>query len=266
MHPELFHIGPVPIRSYGVMLAISFLIGVAYVRWRTKRDGRPFDDYLSLAYIMVIGGLIGARLFYVVTHLEEFAGRWTAVFNPFQSGTVGIAGMNVYGGVLLAIVGSFVYCRIKKISVLETFDYFAPTLGIGLFFTRIGCFLNGCCFGTPCDLPWAVEFPTGSIPWSVYGSQHLHPSQLYSSLYGGLLFLLLHWMLKHKRFDGQVLAVLFMVEAFFRYVIEYVRYYESEMHFTFLGMHPTYNQLVSLALFATGLVIYLVQNRRAKTA
>ena len=177
MHPELFHIGPIPIRSYGVMLALSFLAGVAYIRWVTKRDGKSFDDFLNLAYVMVIGGLVGARLFYVVTHLAEFSDRWTAVFNPFHSGFVGIAGMNVYGGVLLAIVGSYVYCRIRKLSVLEIFDYFAPTLGIGLFLTRIGCFLNGCCFGTPCHLPWAVEFPPGSIPYSVYGHEHLHPSQ-----------------------------------------------------------------------------------------
>jgi phosphatidylglycerol:prolipoprotein diacylglycerol transferase len=244
------------------MLALSFVLGVLYVRWVAKRDGMRFERYLNMAYIMVIGGLVGARLSYVILHLEEFAGRWTAVFNPLQGPHFGIAGMNLYGGILLAIIGVFVYCRIVKTSVLESFDYFAPTLGIGLAFTRIGCFLNGCCFGTPCDLPWAVTFPPGSIPWYQFGDQPLHPAQLYSSLYGVLLFILLHFLLKRRRFTGQVVAVLFMVEAFFRFVIEYVRYYEEEMVFTLDGLQPTYNQVISVALFLLGLVIYFVGWRK----
>jgi phosphatidylglycerol:prolipoprotein diacylglycerol transferase len=263
MHPELFHIGPIPIRSYGLMLALSFLLGVWYIRRATKRDGKPFEPFLTIAYIMVIGGLVGARLGYVLFHLEEFSGNWTAVFNPFASASFGIAGMNLYGGVLLAIAGTFVYCRVKGLSVLEVFDYFAPTLGLGIFFTRIGCFLNGCCFGTPCDLPWAVEFPAGSIPFSVFGSQHLHPSQLYSSLYGLLLFFVLGYLMPRRRFIGQAVAVLFMVEAFFRFVIEDVRYYENAMTFSLFGSEVTYNQVISLGLFLLGLGIYFAQRSRA---
>lgn len=262
MQPELFHIGPIPIRSYGLMLAISFLLGIWYIHYVSKRDGKPFERFLNVAYIMVIGGLIGARLFYVVLHLSEFAGHWTDVFNPFHSGTFGIAGMNLYGGVLLAILGTFIYCRVVKMPLLDVFDYFAPTMGIGLAFTRVGCFLNGCCFGTPCNLPWGVTFPKGSIPYAVFGSQPLHPSQLYSSLYGVLLFVLLHYVLKHRRFLGQVVAILFMVEAFFRFIIEYVRYYEQAMFFTVGHLHPTYNQVVSVSLFIVGLTIYIVQSRR----
>ena len=264
MHPELFSIGPVHIRSYGLMLAISFLLGVWYVRWATRRHGKPFEPFLTLAYIMTIGGIVGARLFYVVFHLEEFAGNWSATFNPFGSGKFGIAGLNLYGGVVVAVVGSFVYARLKKYSALDMFDYFAPTLGLGLVFTRIGCFLNGCCFGTPTDLPWGISFPEGSLPYFIYGTDHLHPSQIYSSLYGLLLLILLHWVLQHRRFVGQAVALLFMLEAVFRHAIEYVRYYESEMHFDLIGMHPTYNQVVSVSLFVLGLVIYIYQRKHAR--
>ncbi len=264
MHPDIFHIGSVPIRSYGLMLAFSFILGLLYVRYVSKRDNKPFEPYISLAYIMIAGGIIGGRLFYVAAHLEEFSGNWLAVINPFQSGSFGIAGMNLYGGVLLAIIGSFAYCRFARMSVLDTFDDFAPTLGLGLVFTRIGCFLNGCCFGTPCDLPWGVSFPFGSIPYSVFGDQHLHPSQLYSSLYGLLIFVMLHIMLKSKHFAGQVVAVLFMSEAFFRFVIEYVRYYEDEMFFSIGSLQPTYNQAVSISLFLLGLGIYVVQSKRGR--
>lgn len=266
MLPELFRIGPVPVRMYGLMLAVSFLLGVYYVYRMTRRDRKPFEPYLTVAYILIFGGIIGARLAYVLIHLDEFAGNWGAAVNPFHSGAFGIAGLNLYGGVVLAIVGAFFYCRIKGLSVLEVFDYFAPTMGIGLFFTRIGCFCNGCCFGTPTDLPWGVTFPQGSIPWYIYGDAHLHPSQLYSSLYGLGLFLLLHFLLRRKSFAGQLVAVLFMVEAFFRFVIEYVRYYETAMFFSVLGLEPTFNQVISISLFLLGLGIYLVQRRKTRTA
>jgi phosphatidylglycerol:prolipoprotein diacylglycerol transferase len=265
MHPELFHIGPIPIRSYGLMLALSFLAGLWYVRYVTRKDGRSFDPYLAVAYIMIVGGVVGARLAYVLFHLEEFAGNWTRTFNPFATDAYGIAGLNLYGGVILAVAGAWAYLRIKKISVLETFDYFAPTIGLGLGLTRIGCFLNGCCFGTPTDLPWGVAFPEGSIPYWVFGSQHLHPSQLYSSLYGILLFLFLHFVVRpRRRFAGQMIAAMFMIEAVFRYAIEYVRYYEGEMHLHLLGMEPTYNHLMSIGLFLLGLGIYLFAGRRRR--
>jgi len=262
MHPELFHIGSIPIRSYGVMLAISFFLGVLYVQKMTKRDGRDFDPFLIIAYIMILGGIIGARLAYVLTHLSEFSNDWTATFNPFASNQFGIAGLTLYGGVLLAIGGTFLFCYIKKLNVLAIFDYFAPTLGLGLFFTRIGCFLNGCCFGTQCDLPWGVHFPPGSIPYQIFGDTAIHPAQLYSSLYGLVLFVVLHLILRKKAFVGQVVAVAFMSEAFFRFVIDYVRYYEQVMYISVFGLQVTLNQVISFSLFVTGIAIYVIQSRR----
>lgn len=264
MCPELFHIGDFPVRSYGLLLAISFFLGVWYVQRMTKRDGKPFDHYLTAAYIMIFGGVIGARLAYVLFHLDEFSGRWLDSINPFGGSEFGIAGLNLYGGVILAIVGTVLYCRLKKISVLEVFDYFAPTLGLGLGITRIGCFLNGCCFGTPTDLPWGVSFPEGSIPYYVFGTTHLHPAQIYSSIYGFILFFFLHWMMKRKQFTGQLVAILFMCEAVFRYLIEFVRYYEDAMYFDIFGMHPTYNHAVSISLFLLGLIIYITQQKKSK--
>jgi phosphatidylglycerol:prolipoprotein diacylglycerol transferase len=264
MCPELFHIGSFPIRAFGIGLALSFLFGVYYVRRVTVRDGKDFEPYLVFAYIMIFGGVIGARLAYVVLHWSDFSNDLLATFNPFQSGHFGIAGLNLYGGVLVAITGSWLYARVKKIPILEVFDYFAPALVLGIGISRIGCYLNGCCFGTPTDLPWGVEFPIGSIPWAVFGSVHLHPAQLYSSLYGFGLFFLLNYLMKRRAFVGQLVAILLMSEAAFRFAIEYVRYYESEMHFTWLGMHPTYNQLASWALFIAGALTYWLARKKGQ--
>jgi phosphatidylglycerol---prolipoprotein diacylglyceryl transferase len=201
-------------------------------------------------------------LSYVLFHLSEFEGNWLDTINPFHADRFGIAGLNLYGGVLCAVICSFIYIRVRHLSVLDVFDIFAPTIGIGLTFTRIGCFLNGCCFGTPTDLPWGISFPEGSLPYHVFGGSHLHPAQLYSSLYGLLLFIFLNWRLRHREFSGQVIGLLFMIEAIFRYSIEYVRYYEDAMHVHFLGMSPTYNSLIAIALFILGLTIYLVQRHK----
>lgn len=262
MFPEIFSIGSFSIRSYGLTLAISFFFGVFYAKYVTKRDNKPFEPYLTLSYILIFCGVIGARVSYVLFHISEFQGRWMDTFNPFGGNEFGISGLNLYGGVILSIIGGFLYCKFKKMPITETFDYFAPTLAFGLGITRIGCFMNGCCFGTPTDLPWGVSFPEGSLPYYIFQNQHLHPSQLYSSLYGLGLFLILHFQMKKKSFHGQIVAILFMVEAVFRYLIESVRYYEDAMYVSIGGFHPTYNHLISIALFLLGLVIYMTQSKK----
>ncbi|MGH8016482.1 MAG: prolipoprotein diacylglyceryl transferase, partial [Candidatus Zixiibacteriota bacterium] len=236
-------------------------LGVYYVKKVTERDKLPFDPFLNVAYILIIGGILGARISYVLLHLDEFAGRWTDSFNPFSSAEFGIAGLNLYGGVVLAILAAWAYCYFKKLNILQVFDYFTPTLGLGIGITRIGCFLNGCCFGTPTDLPWGISFPLGSLPYAIFGEAHLHPAQLYSSFYGLVLFVALHFVVKNRKFFGQAVAILFMAEAIFRFVIEYVRYYEDAMYFSLGGFQPTYNQVVSVLLFAIGLVLYLVRRK-----
>jgi phosphatidylglycerol:prolipoprotein diacylglycerol transferase len=244
------------------MLAISFLLGVWYVGRQVQRDRKPFEPYLTLAYIMIVGGVVGARLAYVLFHLDEFAGNWSATFNPFAEGHYGIAGLNMYGGVILAVIGAWVWCRWQKLDVLDTFDYFAPTIGLGLGITRIGCFLNGCCFGTPTDLPWGVRFPPDSIPSYFFGDARLHPTQLYSSVYGLALFATLHFLLRRRRFPGQVVSIMFVAEAIFRFLIEYVRHYEDAMHVDLIGVDFTYNHLMSVALVALGALAYAIGRRR----
>lgn len=248
------------------MIALSFLFGVLYIMKVAKRDRKPIDKYITIAYVMIFSGMLGARVFYVLFHLSEFSGNWLDTLNPFHDGYFGIAGLNLYGGVVSGIVSTIVYCRMKKLKVLDVFDYFSPTLGLGIGIARIGCFLNGCCFGTPTNLPWGITFPTGSIPYQIFADAHLHPAQIYSSLYGFGLFIVLHLLLKKRAFVGQIVSILFMSEAIFRFLIEYVRFYESEMFFDLAGRHITYNQAIAAALFGLGLGIFLVQKKSAGTA
>ncbi|MCP4569599.1 MAG: prolipoprotein diacylglyceryl transferase [FCB group bacterium] len=252
----IFEFGPFAINSYGVMLALAFFAAIWYVHRRAQAENLAFDQMLNVAYILIFGGVIGGRLSYVLMHLSDFADDPLSSINPFQGDQFGISGLNLYGGVILAVLGMLIYVRIKKLPLLAVGDLFAPALGLGIGIGRIGCFLNGCCFGTPTDLPWSILYPANSMPYYVYGNQAIHPAQLYTAAYGWLLFFALLWLLKRKKFDGQVMALYFMFEAVFRYLIEYVRYYETEMRFDLLGMEPTYNQIISILFLLTGLIIY----------
>jgi phosphatidylglycerol:prolipoprotein diacylglycerol transferase len=262
MFRTLFDLGPIGIHSYGLMLALAFFTGLWYINKRSKAEKLSFDKMLNIAYILIFSGVIGGRLGFVVLHWSDYADNPLAAINPFQGSTFGLSGLNLYGGIMLALVACLIYMNIRKLPRFAIFDLFAPTVGLGIGMGRIGCFLNGCCFGTPTDLPWGITFPEDSIPAYIFPDQAIHPAQLYSSAYGILLFVFLHQVLKRKRFDGQVIAVLLMVEAVFRFVIENVRYYESEMTFSLMGIQPTYNHAASILLFITGLVFYIKLPRR----
>jgi phosphatidylglycerol---prolipoprotein diacylglyceryl transferase len=266
MHPEIINIGRLAIRAYGLMLFLSFILGLLYVRSKAKSKGINPDFTVNLAFIVIISAVLGSRLFYVFYHWSEFSSDLLSIINPFGGGgTIGIAGLNLYGGFICAVLAGVFYIRKKKEPFWETMDLFSPAIALGIFFTRIGCFLNGCCFGNQCDLPWGVHFPHDSIPYSVFGDIAIHPTQLYSSLYGLLLFGLLYFLDRKPHFKGMLFSIFLIVEAFFRFVIEFVRYYEDAMFASFLGMELTYNHIVAVILFIIGGALFFTLKKRSQT-
>lgn len=263
MCPELFHIGPFALRTYGLTLAASFFIALYFIRRWGAKEGLDVNLLSNLAFLVIATGIVGARLGYVLFHLAEFKGNWGATFNPFQSGTFGIAGLNLYTGVILATVSGFFYMHRVKLPFWKTADIFAPTVAFGIFLTRIGCFLNGCCYGTPTALPWGMTFPAGSIPDAELGGQAIHPTQLYSSIFGLILFGFLAWYNKKKKFDGAVFSILLMSESAFRFFIECIRSYEPEMYLNVGGLHWTYNQWMAILLFGFGMILWLKLRKKA---
>ncbi len=266
MHPEIIKLGPIIIRSYGLMLALSFFVGVIIVRYRARKIGVDPEFVVNLSFIVILAGVIGARLFYAFYHWSDFSGNLLGIFNPFGSSEgFGIAGLNKQGGLLLAFLSAIGYCLVKKQPVAVIFDLFAPAVALGIFITRIGCFLNGCCFGTECDLPWAVRFPEGSIPYSYFGDVRIHPAQLYSSLSGLVLFFVLSYAEKKKTFVGLTFSLFLILEGVFRYLIESVRYYEYQMKGEFFGHVFTYNQIVAILMFLAGWGLMLFFRARARS-
>lgn len=257
MHPVILKIGAFELRSYGLMLAISFLAGIYISVRRAKKKGIDPNQIMDLSVIIIISAILGSRLLYVLFHLEEFRGHWLDTINPFQSnGQIGIAGLTLLGGVLLSFLSSFIYLKVKKLPFLKFADTVIPAVGLGIFLTRIGCYLNGCCFGLPCDPHWGVVFPPNSAAGSLFQGTHLIPAQLYSSAYGLIIFAALLYLEKWQKFDGYLLYIFLVLYGIARFTIDFFRYYESSMVIlTIAGKGISLNQGISLAFMALGIIL-----------
>lgn len=220
MRQVLFQIGPLKFYAYGLMLGISFAAGIFISLWRARRENVSQDHVFTIAVSMVIAALLGSKLLHVLVNFRSFLEKPSHLFTNFGGGFV------FFGGFLACIVVIVLFDRSYRIGILRLFDIYAPAVALGLGFTRIGCFLSGCCYGQPCDLPWAVTFPAGSFAAKNFGPGiAVHPTQLYSSLNGFILFLVLLAFLKWhgKRYHGQVFAIFATLYSVFRFLVEFIR-------------------------------------------
>ncbi len=265
MHPILFKIGPVEVRSYGVMLALSFIIGIYLAGRKAEKIGIDKKYIYDLSVYLMIGAILGARLTYVVLHLSDFYGNWLAVINPFHDGElVGIAGMNMLGGVIGAFLLAVIYIVKHNLKFLQIADLLTPYLALGTGITRIGCFLNGCCFGRPTECGCGIVFPEGSIPDYIFHNIPIHPTQLYSSLNGFFMFVVLLYIDKKKKIDGVTFLSWVILYSIFRFFIDFIRYYEDAMNLFYIGNTPiTANQGICVLMIILGIagIYYLRKNR-----
>ncbi|MDO4586280.1 MAG: prolipoprotein diacylglyceryl transferase [Planctomycetia bacterium] len=169
--PNVLEADGFPIRGYGVFLTIAITLASFLVIVRGKKLWNiPAEILLSIAVVGVIFGIIGARIFYIVEYWDQVStGEFRSTFINMINMTSG--GLVVYGSIIGGILAIFVYLLIKKIPIWATLDLFAPGLMLGIAIGRIGCLMNGCCFGSVCDLPWAIQFPTES-PAHFYQMEH----------------------------------------------------------------------------------------------
>jgi phosphatidylglycerol:prolipoprotein diacylglycerol transferase len=162
--PTLFP-GGLPIRGYGVMMLLGSCAAVAAAAYRGRQMGLPTDLIFSLAFWLVIPGILGARLFHVIEYWE-LSYQQSTVWETFKRViNMPEGGLVVYGSLIGGAVGFAAFVRRYRLPTLAMADLIAPSLAIGLAIGRIGCLLNGCCYGGPCDRPWAVTFPAGSPPY-----------------------------------------------------------------------------------------------------
>jgi phosphatidylglycerol:prolipoprotein diacylglycerol transferase len=276
----LFHLPVIglPIFGYGFMLFLAFLGSMNLAAWRARREKLDPELVYDLALWMFVGGLLGARTFYVWQYWGVRIHGVLDVFRIWEGGIV------FYGSIMGGAVAFFTYWWLRPFPLRPTLDVVAPAIALGVALGRLGCFLNGCCYGDRCDLPWAVQFPPASPAWWDQATHHLlpgvgtatldaikrgsiptgtpwslpvHPTQIYSAIDGLIILLLLSAYYPLRRRDGEVMALLMMAYPITRFLIEYLR---SDEGIFFAGM--TISQNVSIATFLGGLLFWTWLRRR----
>jgi phosphatidylglycerol:prolipoprotein diacylglycerol transferase len=258
VHPIAFHLGSFPIHSYGVMIALAFLFGLWTATLRARREKISGETVADVTLWLMLGGIIGARAVYVATYWrEEFADQPFSEIFMIQHG-----GLVYYGGFIGATVAGMIYIRWKKLPFWKTADVFAPSIALGSVFGRTGCLLNGCCYGRPTDLPWAITFtnPQAHEQSGTPLGIPLHPTEIYDGLLNFGVYLFLAWLFRRKKFDGQIFATYLLCYAVTRSFVEYFRGDYSGLHYHF-GLTPA--QWISVPIFVTGLALAAILSRRA---
>jgi phosphatidylglycerol:prolipoprotein diacylglycerol transferase len=257
VHPIAFQFGPVTIHWYGVMIALAFLAGLWTATLRARRENIAGEKIADVTLWLMAGAIAGARLVYVATYWrEQFANQPFREVFMIQHG-----GLVFYGGFIGAAIAGFIYIRWKKMPLWKTVDVLAPSVALGSVFGRIGCLLNGCCYGRPTDLPWGLTFANpqahefSGTPLNI----PLHPTEIYDALLNFGLYVFLAWLIRRKKFDGQIFVTYLLCYAVTRSLVEYFRGDYSNLHYH-LGLTPA--QWIGVPIFVAGLALAAVLSRR----
>lgn len=252
LDPVAFTLGPLTVRWYGIAYLLGFICA-GVVMYRTQRRwklGLSADDVFSVVIGVVFGIIIGARLFYVI-----FYGAGYYLEHPLEIIATWDGGMSFHGGLVGAIVGGSIVCRMYHISIPTVCDLGVIGAPIGLFFGRCANFVNGELWGKETDLPWGVMFETG-------GAVYRHPSQLYEAILEGLVIFAVLYAISRRvppRPQGTFMGMFLTLYGVARILVEFVRVPDAQLGYL-LGP-ITMGQLLSLPLVVIGVVLLVVAHR-----
>lgn len=221
MFPRLFHIGSFNAPTYGLLVATGVLVGLWVSVRNSKRLGIDADDAWNLGIVAVLAGIVGAKILYIINDWSIYSAHPSQIFtwNTMQAAGV------FSGGLLAALAAIFWYIRRRNMPAMSTCDAFAPGLAIGHAIGRIGCFAAGCCWGKPTGHFWGITF-TNPLAEELVGTplhQALQPTQLFESAVELANFFVLMWMLKHRKFEGEVFAAYMILYGVARFFLEFLR-------------------------------------------
>jgi phosphatidylglycerol:prolipoprotein diacylglycerol transferase len=250
--PEIGHFGFFHLRTYGLMLAVAFLVGTWVGLREARRMGIDEDAFLSVVLVALVSAIFGARLLYVLEHIDEYRRSWPTVLAVWQGG------LTLYGGIVAGSVGGLWMAKQLKLPMWRVADALAPSIALGTVFGRIGCFLNGCCYGKPTRVPWGVVYPPDSFPGLEFGAEPIHPSQLYFSGASLVLFAFLWSIRKRTAVPGHLFWLFVVLYALIRIPLDMTRAYEAHSVVAQIGrIDVTESQVTSLLLALFGMLMMM---------
>jgi len=250
--PRLFHIGNFSLPTYGLLVSIGVLAGLWVSVRNSQRQGINPEDAWNLGIIVVLCGILGAKILYIVNDWSYYTSHPGEIFSL---GTLQAGGV-FSGGLIAAFVAAAWYVHKHRMPALGTCDAFAPGLALGHSIGRLGCFAAGCCYGKPTSHFWGVTFrnPLAQAWVGTPLNTPLEPTQLFESAVELANFFILMWLLKRKTFDGQIFGAYLFLYGVARYFLEFIR--DDPGRGSVFGGMMTGTQLISICLVIAGGVIW----------
>lgn len=230
MHPILFEFGNFKIYSYGVMVALGFLIAIYLASREAQRQGVASQQVFDIGLYALLFGIAGARALHVFLDFRYYLAR------PLDIIMINRGGLAFHGGLLAGTIGAWFFIRRNSMPLWKVADIIIPYVALGQAVGRIGCFLNGCCYGTPTYLPIGIRLPGHIL--------RLHPSQLYSSIFLLLSFIVLKKIYQKKKTDGVVFFSYLAIFSSGRFFIDFFR---GDLRGVLFGLKTS--QLISIGIF-----------------
>jgi len=261
MLPRLFHIGSFSQSTYGVLVAVAFLVALSVISHLARRAGLNSDAIVNLGILCGISAIVGAKIMMFLVDIPYYSRNPGEIFSMATLQAGGVS----YGGLIAALIAAAVYMRRHHLPALPTADVFAPGIALGHGIGRLGCFAAGCCWGRETKLPWGVTF-TNPLSHELVGVPldiKLHPTQLYESAAEFLIFGILYWRTRRRHAPGAIISLYLILYSTVRFLVEFVRDHPGEPN-PFGGPLNT-SQWISMALGALGAAYFLRKVGRAST-
>ena len=245
MLPEICSLGPLTLHSYGLAIALGVFLAVFFMTRAAGRFGfPPVEKVFDLVFVVVFFGFLGARILYILQEWRWYQGHPLEIFQIWKGGLV------YYGGMMASFLALFICLRRNRLPFLATTDFAISYVPLVHAFGRIGCFLNGCCFGKASTLPWAVLFP-GFVT-------RLHPVQLYEAVFNLALFGFLARHYARRNFPGEVISLYLIFYSAGRFFLEFFRGDQTKI---FLSL--SLPQVMSFIFAGAGILLYgICRSRR----
>ncbi|PKL47840.1 MAG: hypothetical protein CVV42_11910 [Candidatus Riflebacteria bacterium HGW-Riflebacteria-2] len=231
MYPILFSTPWFNVYSYGLLIALGYTLGTILILREARRQGLNTDAIFDMLLLQLIVGICGSRLLFVVEYAPDKLNF--SDFFAFDQG-----GLTFYGAVISSIIFDLLYLKYRKLPFWQVIDCVGYGLPAGIALARVGCLLNGCCYGTSSNLPWAMHFAAA-------GSGTCHPTQLYESLGALLIWYLLYRLSAWRRNYGEMFLACMGAYGLLRFIIEFFR---AENPVFVLGL--TMAQVIGLLMIA----------------